>query len=460
MGEHSSADNAYRDRPPGPDDDPGRHGRFARYALKLLLGFRHWRRRLVFWGGALATGVIVVLFARLSDLGFRSFQAVQQDFPLWRWVGPPLGFMLVAWLTRRVFPGAQGSGIPQTIAALEAHSTATRRSLLSLRIAFGKIALTSIGLAVGGSVGREGPSVQVGASIMYSVRRLAKFQSAALDRGLILAGASAGVAAAFNTPLAGIVFAIEELSRSFEERTSGTILTAVILAGIASIALAGNYTYFGSIPAVMTSTSLWAAVPVCGIVGGVCGGAFARLLLAIQGALPAPIAAFRARSPIIFAGLCGIGVAVVGWMALGTTFGTGYAEARALVQQQGMPPVGFAGFKAVATLLSYASGVPAGLFSPSLAVGAGIGGELSRVLSNVPGSAIVVFTMAAYFAAVVQAPLTALVIVTEMTNSQQLTIPLMAAVFLGRAVGGVVCRHSLYRTLAVSFRAARSDAKT
>jgi H+/Cl- antiporter ClcA len=147
---------------------------------------------------------------------------------------------ICAWPTRAFFRGVEGSGIPQTIAALALPTEKARDSLLSIKIAVGEVSLTLLGLAADGSVGREGPTVQVGASIMHSLRRFARFSATHIDRGLILAGGAAGVAAAFNTPLAGIVFAIEELSRSFEERTSGTLLTAVILAGVTSLASLGT----------------------------------------------------------------------------------------------------------------------------------------------------------------------------------------------------------------------------
>ena len=104
--------------------------------------------------------------------------------------------------------------------------------MLSLRIAVGKVALTLLGLACGASIGREGPTVQVGAAIMHTLGRWLRLPRHDLQRALVLAGGAAGIAAAFNTPLAGIVFAIEELSHSFEARTSGTVFTAVIVAGV------------------------------------------------------------------------------------------------------------------------------------------------------------------------------------------------------------------------------------
>lgn len=421
----------------------------SRPAARLSLP--EWRRRIVFWCGALVTGIVAVAFAGASDWAQHLFGSAIAREPLVAWCAPPLGFAAIAWLTFRVFPGAQGSGIPQAIAALNLPPGVRRHRLLSLRIAAGKVLLTVAALGCGASVGREGPTVQVGASIMHALRRWARFPAADVDRGLILAGGAAGVAAAFNTPLAGVVFAIEELSRSFEERTSGTILSAVVLAGIAALALAGNYSYFGATSAALVAPGQWVAVLVCGLAGGLAGGLFSRAMLAVQRALPAGVARFRTRSPVAFAFACGALVACIAWLASGATFGTGYAEARALVQQEHASASGYAALKALATLVSYAAGLPGGIFAPSLSVGAALGGGLVDWIPSAPAGAVVVLGMAAYFAGVVQAPLTALVIVIEMTGDRALTLPLMAAVFLARALSSLVCPEPLYRSLAAPF---------
>ena len=142
----------------------------------------------------------------------------------------PLGLVLIVVITRKFFPGSQGSGIPQAIASLELNEKhQIREQVLSLRVTIGKIILTVLGLLFGASVGREGPTVQIGASIMYSLGNYANFPRHYMEKGLILAGSAAGVAAAFNTPLAGIVFAIEEMSRSFERHNRTTILMTVII---------------------------------------------------------------------------------------------------------------------------------------------------------------------------------------------------------------------------------------
>jgi len=420
------------------------------HALRAFRLPHDWVVRVLFWVGAIAIGVAGVYFAKGANWAFAFFRHREADWPLWPLVAPPVGLALVAWLTRRYFPGSEGSGIPQAIAALSLRDQRSRDRLLSLRIAIGKFGLTIAGLAAGASVGREGPTVQIGASILHSLGRRLRFPPVDLDRGLILAGGAAGIAAAFNTPLAGIVFAIEELHRSFEEETSGTIFMAVVMAGITSLALVGNYTYFGISTAHLQHWQDWIDVLYAGVLGGLAGGAFARSMLWVRFNMPDRMQRFRTASPVAFAFLCGVCVALVGWMSHGITFGTGYTEARALVQHDGGIPLWYAPLKFVATLASYASGIPAGIFAPSLAIGAGVGHALALISPANP-AALVVLAMAGYFAGVAQAPFTALVIVSEMIGSLEMTLPLLVASMLGRSASALICRQSLYRTLATAF---------
>jgi H+/Cl- antiporter ClcA len=332
--------------------------------------------------------------------------------------------------------------------------------VLSPRIAAGKVVLTLLGLGVGASIGREGPTVQVGASIMHALGRLLRLPRPELQRALVLAGGAAGVAAAFNTPLAGIVFAIEELSHSFEARTSGTTLTAVIVAGITTLALVGNYAYFGVTSVQLAIGPAWIAVPVCALIGGVAGGTFSQLLLLGTRNMSGAIGRFVMHRPVAFAALCGLALAVLGWLSDGTTYGTGYAQARVLVEGSAHMPGDFALLKLAATVISYLSGIPGGIFAPSLAVGAGLGQWISHVLPGVPVAAVVLLGMVAYFSGVVQAPITAAVIVMEMTENQAMTIPLMATSMLAFGVSRLVCRRPLYGALARRFLAAQERRPT
>lgn len=392
------------------------------------------------------TGAAAVALALFADEAQAAFRALLHRSRYISLVVTPLGFAIIAYLTRRVFPNSQGSGIPQAIAARHLSDQKARGTLVSIRIAMGKIFLTLFGLLCGGSIGREGPTVQVGASIMFAAGRLSPRRQA----GLILAGASAGVAAAFNTPLAGIVFGIEEMSRAFEEKTSALLIAAIVAAGLTSLALLGDYTYFGATSAKLPLAG-WLAVPVCGVVGGLLGGFFSRILIEFGRGLPGMWGRTIKAHPLLFATLCGLGVALCGLASHDTVYGTGYAEVRPLLNHGIALPQSFGLLKLIATALASISGIPGGIFSPSLAVGAGIGFNLSALFPSIPVGALVLLGMVSYFAGVVQAPITSFVIVTEMTNDHSMVVPLMAAAFIGKAASRLICREGVYHALSKNF---------
>jgi H+/Cl- antiporter ClcA len=427
--------------------------RVIRKHHSFWLSPRRWKRRLVFWGGGVAVGAAAVVFAIGSEQAHIQFHRLVAVSPFLPLLVTPLGFALVAFATRRIFPGSQGSGIPQTIAALELHEPEQRHKVLSLRIAFGKIGLTLVALLSGASVGREGPTVQIGASLMHAFGGWARFPRYEVERGLILAGGAAGVAAAFNTPLAGIVFAIEEMSRSFEQRTSGTILTGVVVAGVVSMALLGNYTYFGHTEAVLPLDRAWLAVVMCGMAGGLLGGLFSRFLIEASEGLPGRLGRLMKERPVVFAAWCGFALALIGLLSGGLTYGTGYNEARAIVEGSEQLPWDYGVLKLLATAVSYISGIPGGIFAPSLAVGAGFGQNIAALMPYAPAGAVVVLGMVGYFAGVVQAPITAFVIVMEMTDNHEMVLPLMATAFIGHVSSRLVCDRPLYKTMAENFLA-------
>jgi len=310
-----------------------------------------WKRRLVFWSGAVSVGLAAILFAvacEWADGVFHKLLVISPYLPL---LITPVGIALIVYLTRKYFPGAQGSGIPQVIASLDpTESSKVREQVLSLRVMFGKIALTVVGLMCGTAVGREGPTVQIGASIMHKLGSLARFPKHDLEKGLILAGAAAGVAAAFNAPLAGIVFAIEEMSRSFEEHNSTTILMTVIIAGIASLAVLGNYSYFGHTSESMGFGKEWYVVVLCGIVGGLLGGIFSRILIEVnKKGLNGRIGAWIHEKPVAFAAVCGLLLVVVGLVSGNNTYGSGYIEAKTLVDGNSILPESYGLLKMLAT---------------------------------------------------------------------------------------------------------------
>lgn len=421
-----------------------RRGVFRR-SRALVSSRRLWRSRLVFWAGALATGLVSVLFALLADRAQGLFHAVTSGEGGQRWLPlliTPLGMMACAVLADRYFPGSQGSGIPQAIAARHLRTDEERSHLLSLRLVLGKLGLTVAGLASGASIGREGPTVQIGASLMLLSARVGGMAHA---RGLILAGSAAGIAAAFNTPLAGIVFAIEEMSRSYQARTTGVILSAVIIAGVASLAFLGSYSYFGVVHDVAAFPGDWLLVVACGVLGGACGAMFSRAALWLTRRIRTLRSVSPLRRLVLVALAAGLVVAGLGIATGGATFGTSYEQARSGIEGATLPWYFFAA-KLLATLASTVAGIPGGLFAPSLAVGVGLGSILGALLGSSAGLAAIL-GMAGYFAGVVQAPMTAFVIILEMTGNHANVVPIMASAMLGYGTARMLAREPLYHAL-------------
>jgi H+/Cl- antiporter ClcA len=394
-------------------------------------------------GGLAATG-----FARLCDLAI-AWQSRLYHMARWPTLALlPLGFALAAWLTVRFAPAASGSGIPQVIAAAEERWKGGRWSgqRVTLRTAAWKVVLTVFLLVCGASVGREGPTVQVVAGILRALTRGLKGGPG--RRAVIIAGGAAGVAAAFNAPIAGVVFAVEELARSFERRTHTTVILVVVIAGFTAYALQGDYAYFGVLDAGPVERSIWLGAPLIGIAGGLLGGLFSRALVSIIGPGDNPVKRWRRLRPVLFAFICGLVAALVAWVSGGITFGAGYNEAKSLLQDHPGRGLSLAAAKFVASLAASASGGPGGIFAPSLATGAGIGAAFARSgLIHFAGRDAVVLGMAAYLSGVVQAPLTSAVILMEMTRAPGLVGPLMLAALLARWVSGWVMPEPIYHVL-------------
>lgn len=418
-----------------------------------------WKERAVIWLAAAVTGLVVVLFSRLTEHAITFFNTTSGTH---RWIPLlmcPLAGMGIVWLTRRFFAGSEGSGIPQVIAALNENLPADKlRLYVSLKIAFGKIALGVAAIGAGFSAGREGPSVQVGASVMSFFSRFLPKNVERYQSHLILAGGAAGIAAAFNTPLAGIVFAIEELGRRFEEKTNGVLISAIVLAGLISISIQGNYIYFGRLAVSSADYRILWPVLVCAVICGASGGLFSRML--IQGARPSGtrLGLWRRAHPIYWAGFCGLMVALLGFVTNGASHGSGYLVTHdTLVGTMNMDWY-YAPVKFMATVFSFLSGIPGGIFAPCLAVGVGIGANLHSLLPEVSTVSIYALCMAGFLAAVTQAPLTSFIIVMEMIDGHEMVISLMAVSMLASLISRMFCRP-LYSALA-DFQLERAGIKS
>lgn len=407
------------------------------------------RPRIAALGGALALGLAAVAFARAGELaqaGFERLCAVAPWSPL---VVTPVTFAVVTWLTRRFFAEARGSGIPQVMAAATGHDAATQAAgpLISPRTALAKFAGTIAMLLGGAAVGREGPTVQVSAAIMVAVHRVLRVP---VTSGVIIAGGAAGVAAAFNTPLAGVAFAIEELAAAFEQKLALLVMLAVLVAGLVSLTLSGDYVYFGAMTQGLPIGAAVLASLLAGLCGGVAGGLFARLLVVFAEAQNPVVMRLKAR-PALFAFGCGVVVAGAGLLSGGLSWGTGYGATREMLSG-GVQSFWFGPARFIATVATAISGAPGGIFAPSLSVGAGLGQALAPLFPGDSSGAIVMLGMIGYFAGVTRAPLTAVIIVMEMTANRTMILPLFATALVADQASAWICPEKLYHALARPFR--------
>lgn len=412
----------------------------ARDALSVF------RRRLATGVGAVLLGLFAIAFAKMGDFAQHQFLRFSAVWPYGALLLTPAIFAGAVYATKRWAPEARGSGIPQVIAASRNPTREAFGPLVSLRTATVKLIMTVLMLGAGGSVGREGPTVQVSAAIMVAIHRLLRVP---ITAGVLIAGGAAGVAAAFNTPLAGVAFAIEELASAYEQRVAVLVMAAVMVAGLVSLGVAGDYIYFGAMRQTLDLRGVLFVAPVAGIAGGLAGGLFSRALLGFSAPGRPWIRAIK-RHSVVTAGTCGLLVAISGILTAGATWGTGYETTRLLVEAQGGSPW-FGPAKFLSTLATAVSGAPGGIFAPSLSVGAGLGDLLTNIFPDDPKGAVVLLGMIGYFVGVVRAPLTAVIIITETTASRGMIIPLFATALIADVVSAMVCRERLYHGLAKPF---------
>lgn len=338
-------------------------------------------------------------------------------------LAPAVGGLLVGLLLRYVVPEAEGSGIPQTKVAL-----AREHGRIPLRVALGKLVACAVAIGSGGSLGREGPTVQIAAGLGSAVAGAVPGR-AARRRDLAVVGAAAGIAAAFNTPIAAVTFTLEEIVGDLNARILGATIVAAVVAAVVRRALVGRESIFHVPPYDLLHVWELPLYVVVGAAAALVAVGFARGLLALR--------ARAMRSPLPAPVRPALGGLAVGIVALGVpqVLGGGYGTLEAALA--GALPLGLlvllAAAKPVATILSYSSGGAGGIFAPSLFMGAMVGGAIGAMGGAIwpealagPGAYALV-GMGAFFAALVRAPITSVLIIFELTNTYTIILPLMLA---------------------------------
>jgi CIC family chloride channel protein len=394
--------------------------------------------------GAL-TGAAVVAFILLTGrLGMRLYPA--GGAPWRRLLFPVGGSLGVGYLLYRYFPNARGSGVPQTKAALFA-----REGRITLRTVVGKFVCTSATLASGIPLGREGPSVQVGSGIASVLGRLLGLSNEQV-KNLIPVGAAAAIAAAFNTPLAAVLFALEEIMGDLNAPVMGAVVLASATSWMVLRLLLGNNPLFKVPQYQLVSPWEFAAYAVLGVAGGLVSVAFTRLLLGMR----ARFLRFP-RNTVWFQPLAGgLLVGLMGWF-VPQVMGVGYEyvgdalNGRMVFHLMVLLLV----LKLFAVTTSYASGNAGGIFGPALVIGAMVGGTVGTIAHHLfpaftatPGAYALV-GMGAVFAGIVRAPMTSVVMIFEMTQDYAVIVPLMIANLVSLFIASRLQHEPIYEALAV-----------
>ena len=394
--------------------------------------------------GAL-TGLAVVAFILLTErMGMRLYPV--GGAPWRRLVLPVAGSFGIGYLLYRYFPNARGSGVPQTKAALFA-----RDGRITLRTVLGKFFCTSATLASGIPLGREGPSVQVGAGIASVLGRSLGLSTEQVKR-LIPVGAAAAIAAAFNTPLAAVLFSLEEIMGDLHAPVMGAVVLASATAWMVLRVSLGNHPLFKVPQYQLVHPAEFAVYGVLGVAGGVVSAAFTQLLLRMRARF------LRLPSKTVWlqpvAG--GLLVGIMGWFVpqvLGVGYGfVGEALNGNMAFRMMLLLVVL---KLIAVTTSYASGNAGGIFGPALFIGAMLGGTVGTVAHDLfpaytatPGAYALV-GMGAVFAGIVRAPMTSVLMIFEMTQDYAVIVPLMIANLVSLFIASRLQHEPIYEALAV-----------
>ncbi|CAD0218872.1 chloride channel protein [Chryseobacterium sp. JV274] len=409
-----------------------------------------------FWIGSVITGFFAVMYAQIFAWGEHLMNFIF-DWHAWMiFIIAPIGFVLSWWLVKEFAPNAKGSGIPQVMAAVELANPKEHRkirSLLSIKIIFFKILSSVILVIGGGAVGREGPTIQIAGSVFRKVNEyLPEWWPKISKKNMIMTGAAAGLAAAFNTPLGGIVFAVEELSKTHINYFKTALFTAVIIAGLTAQTLAGSYLYLGYPKTNDVSLMVMFPIVLVAAVAGILASQLSVAMLKINSWKKNKLKTDKAN--VIFLIVCALIIASIAYFINREILGSGKEIMERVLftkdkHEDWYVPV----LRMLGPALSFTSGGAGGIFAPALTAGASIGSVISGAIHLTPNetNVVVLAGMVAFLTGITRAPFTSAIIVLEMTDRHSLIFHLMLAGMVSSIASILVSRHSLYDVLKVNF---------
>lgn len=410
-------------------------------------------RILPYWIAAAITALVSVLYARVFAWSEEVAVTWSLSHPLWSFLIVPIALLVSASLAHFFSPLAAGSGIPQLLVAVEVSEKGhpLLQKILGLRTVFIKMLGSCICVAGGGITGREGPMLQISAGIFHTVYKVwNKMFPQARNMSLqpmILAGGAAGLASAFNTPLGGVIFAIEELAKSHISTVRTYVFHAVIIAGLMAQAILGNYLYFGKIqltgPANSEIIPLALASGIIGILGAIFGSTVVTLL--------DWRASLKTYQKFVMTAVGGIAVASFIYLCGTSALGSGRSVIVELLSHPDSPAsLGTGAARGLGNLLTYSGGIIGGIFAPALSTGAALASWMSHLIPDVHSQVWILAGMVAFLTGVTRTPFTSLILVLEMTDTHNVIVSLMLAAIIAQSAAKLISPISFYE--AMSYR--------
>lgn len=383
----------------------------------------HFRFNVRFVMLCAVAGVGSALFSMATDRAVLTSMQMFHYLNYWVLITTPLIFVVTVFILKRYFPYAGGSGLPQGY-ALDVFDKPELHATYSIRTMFGKVVLTIMSILGGASLGREGPTIQICASIFASMRKISDEQR----KFLIRIGSGVGVATAFNAPLGGIIFAIEEYILHSNSKINILLLAGIGVAGYFSVLVSGNYSYMGNIDvsALYYSWEIILIAIAAGILCGLTGALFTWLMVFVSVGKNSFFCKLRKKHALKMAFTFGILVAGLGLLSHGYSFGNGATETSILLNSNVNAPWYYGMAKALGAILSVAAGVPGGYFSTALSIGLGIMSAVHHILPVAPLQQFYLLGMVGFLAAITGAPITAIVMIMSIvSDTQHFALPLI-----------------------------------